>query len=252
MEIIPIKSPLIKLKDDLFDIFVRSLGSLPLTENSIIVIASKVVSTAEGRLINLKKIKPSSRAKSLRLKRYGAYAPDPAFTELVLREADKFWPGEMFLTIKDGIFAASAGIDTSNAPKNHAILWPKNPYTSAENFLRKLRAAFHLRRAGVIIADSFIAPLRQGVTSIALGYAGFEGVRDLRGKKDIYGAQLRTTRKNIADSLATAAAIFMGEASERTPFILIKNAPAKFTNKRIKPSEIKTPAEKCLYRNLYK
>lgn len=254
MEIIPIVSPLIKKKDDLFDVFQQSLNraGLKIAENSIIVIASKVVGVTEGRIVDLRKIKPSSRAKSLALKRYGAYKSDPRFTELVLREADKFWPDEMFLTIKNGIFAPSAGIDTSNAPPNHAILWPKNPYTSAANFLRKLCAAFHVKRAGIIIADSFIAPLRQGVTSIAIGYAGFEGVADLRGKKDIYGTPLRATRKNLADSFATAASIYLGEAAECTPFVLIKKAPAKFTNKHIASSEIKTPTLKCLFRALYK
>lgn len=254
MEIISIKSPLIKEKDDLFEVFCsravrREIKKI--SDGSIIVIASKVVAIAEGRIIDLRKIKPSSRAKSLRFRRYGAYKFDSAFTELVLREADKFFPGEMFLTIKNGIFAPAAGIDTSNAPPGHAILWPKNPYASAEAFLRKLRATFHLRRAGVIIADSFIAPLRTGTASIALGYAGFEGVQDLRRRRDLYGNKLRSTQKNLADSLASAASIYFGEASERTPFVLIKNAPVKFTNKRIKPSEIKTPAKKCLFRNLY-
>ncbi|MBI5152703.1 coenzyme F420-0:L-glutamate ligase [Candidatus Peregrinibacteria bacterium] len=254
MEIIPIKSPLIKLKDDLFEVFLHSVKRLRIlpAENSIIVIASKVVSMSEGRVIDLRKIKPSKRARSLRLRRYGSYAPDPRFTELVLREADKFWPSEMFLTIKDGIFAPSAGIDTSNAPKNHAILWPADAYASAEKFLKKLKTRFHLRHAGVIIADSFIAPLRQGVTSIAIGYAGFEGVQDLRGRRDLYKNRLHSTQKNLADSLATAASIFMGEADERTPFVIIKNAPVKFTDKKISPKEIKTPAKKCLFRVLYK
>jgi len=261
MEIFPIKTPIIKIGDDLFDVFCRAIRGeakrragreIKIQENSIIVIASKVVSITEGCVVDLRKIKPSKSAKALRLRRYGVYAHDSRFTELVMSEADQLWPGENFLTIKKGIFAPSAGIDISNAKPNHAILWPKNPYVSAEKFLKQVRDVFHVRRAGVIIADSFIAPLRKGVLSIAIGYAGFKGVEDLRGKKDIHGAPLRATFKNYADSLACAASVYIGEANERIPFALIKNAPVKFTNKKISPREILMSKEKCLYKSLYK
>src|SRR3989339_338091 len=108
MEILPISSPTIKIGDDLFDVFCRALKksgnefSGKVSENSIIVIASKVASISEKRVIDLRKIKPGKRAKSLNFKRYSAYKSDPRFTELVIQEADKLWPGEMFLTVKDG------------------------------------------------------------------------------------------------------------------------------------------------------
>ncbi|MFA6550616.1 MAG: coenzyme F420-0:L-glutamate ligase [Candidatus Gracilibacteria bacterium] len=253
MEILPISSPTIKIGDDLFDIFCRALKkcSEKIGENSIIVIASKVVSVSEKRIIDLQKIKPGKHAKALNFKRYSAYKPDPRFTELVIREADKFYKDEMFLTIKDGIFAPSAGIDTSNIQENFAVLWPKNSYKSAEEFLKKIKNNFGVKNCGVIISDSFITPLRAGVTAIAIGYAGFEGVKNMRGKRDLFGKKLKTTSKNIADAFACSASVYIGEANEKIPFALIKNAPAKFTNKKPNAKEIKIPAKKCLYKALY-
>lgn len=251
MEILPISSPLIKIGDDLFNIFCKSLKGARISENSIIVIASKAVSYTENRIIDLSKVQPSKRAISLNLKRYKAYKKDPRFTELVIKEADKFWPDEMFLTVKDGIFAPSAGIDTSNVKDGFAILWPKNPYKSAEEFLKKIKIKFGVKNCGVIISDSFIAPLRVGVIAISISYAGFEGVKNMRNKKDLFGKKLKTTSKNLADSLASAASLYIGEANEKIPFAIIKNAPVKFTNKKIRPKEIKISAKKCLYKALY-
>lgn len=257
MEILPISSPLIKIGDDLFDVFCSALKKSgnkfdrKTCENSIIVIASKVVSISEKRVIDLRKIKPGKRAKTLNFKRYSAYKPDPRFTELALKESDKFWPNEMFLTVRDGIFAPSAGIDTSNIQENFAVLWPKNSYKSAEEFLKKIKNKFGIKNCGIIISDSFIAPLRAGVIAIALGYAGFEGVKNMRGKRDLFGKKLKTTSKNIADALACSASVYIGESNEKIPFALIKNAPAKFTNKKSNAKEVKMPAGKCLYKALY-
>lgn len=279
MELLVLKTKVIKAKIDLADFFLETLKKqkIQLQNGDILAIVSKVVSLTEGRLVSLGSAraepkvelnqlqKPSREGNSAlnsALKRYGKYKPNPALDVLIHKEADKLYPGEMYLAVKDGILTPSAGIDTSNVPENHAILWPKNSYTSAEKIRIKLleevnkkqkshKNKTRLTKLGVVIFDSFILPLRRGVTGIALGYAGFQGAEDERNKKDIYGKKLKVTFRNIADNLAAAATLLTGEANEKTPFVIIRNAPAKFTNKKIRRSEIQMPPEKCLYKSLY-
>lgn len=229
------------------------------------------------------------------LKRYGEYAPNPALTALIKKEADTLYEGDMFLTIKDGIFIPSAGIDTSNVPEGTAILWPRDAYRSAERIRTQILKKINQKRGkktnyndvvknsktqriknlGVLIFDSHVLPLRRGVTGIALGYAGFEGVEDCRGRRDLEGKKLRVTFRNIADNLASAATLLTGEADEKTPFVIIRDAAGgpeeeggnsthfsqhasltphariQFTDKKIRRSEIQIPPEECLYKTLY-
>ena len=149
-----------------------------------------------------------------------------------------------WLTIKDGMVMTNAGIDESNA-QDKLILLP-DCYACADELCRVLKQKWCVQKLGVVITDSMILPLRAGVIAAAVGYAGFKGVNDLRGKPDIFGKPLQTTLVDVADSLATAAALEMGEANEQCPLCVIENAPVVFTQKTDR-NEIKYPATDDLY-----
>ncbi len=134
------------------------------------------------------------------------------------------------LTVKDGMAMANAGIDDSNG-NGKLILLPKDSYKAAEMLRKELSKRYGIKDLGVLITDSRVAPLRAGVVGVALGYAGFKGLRDYRGKYDISRRKLKFTQTNIADTLSSAAILVMGEGSERQPLAVIEDAPVEFTKK---------------------
>ncbi len=149
-----------------------------------------------------------------------------------------------WLTIKDGLVMTNAGIDESNAD-GQLILLP-DCYAAAQELRAALKKIWHVQNLGIVITDSMILPLRAGVIAAAVGYAGFKGVKDLRGTPDIFGKQLQTTLVNVADSLATACALLMGEANEQRPLCVVTHAPVTFTEKTDR-NELKYPAQNDLY-----
>ena len=149
-----------------------------------------------------------------------------------------------WLTLKDGMILTNAGIDESNAD-GKLILLP-DCYACAAELRVALQQRWQVQKLGIIITDSMILPLRAGVTAAAVGYAGFHGVKDLRGQADIFGKKLQTTLVDIADSLAGTAALVMGEADEQCPLCIVEEAPVVFTEKEVR-GEIQYPAENDLY-----
>ena len=143
----------------------------------------------------------------------------------------------------------NAGIDESNAD-GKLLLLPKDMYALAQELRQELQTRWGVKNLGVLVTDSMILPLRAGVVATAVAYAGFKGVKDLRGQPDIYGKPLEVTLVNVADSLATAAALCMGEGNNKTPLCLIQNAPAEFTDET-NETEIKYPVENDLYTPLF-
>jgi F420-0:gamma-glutamyl ligase len=133
----------------------------------------------------------------------------------------------VWLTLKDGMLMASAGIDESNA-NGKLILLPKDSYRAAHVLRKQLRQKWGVKNLGVLITDSRTMPLRAGVTGVALGYAGFRGIRDYRGTPDIFNRKFKFSRTDVADSLAAAAVLVMGEGAERYPLALIEAAPIDF------------------------
>lgn len=251
MKVLPLKTNLLKKDFDLFDAVKTALLNIKITlkEGSIIVISSKIAALSEGRIVDLRKIKPGRKALNFNRTRYGLKKEDPRLIELILQETKNILPGKMILAFHHGAFLPAAGIDLSNAPQNFAILLPKNPKNTAENLLKKIKKEFKVKKIGVIICDSVCYPMRWGVTGIALAWAGFEGVEDLRGKKDIYGNRLIVTKKAAADSLASAAVFVMGEADEKTPLAIIENAPVKFISFR-KVAQKMRPKD-CIFGGIY-
>lgn len=156
-----------------------------------------------------------------------------------------------WLTIKSGMVMTNAGVDESNAD-GKLLYFPADMYACAEQLCRTLKKKHGLKKLGIIITDSMILPLRAGVIGAAVAYSGFRGVRDERGQKDIFGKPLKTTLVNLADGLATAATVVMGECAEQRPLCVLKEAPVQFVSKKIDPAQISYPPDQDLYAPLFK
>jgi coenzyme F420-0:L-glutamate ligase/coenzyme F420-1:gamma-L-glutamate ligase len=217
VEILPIH---IKIQRGRFDLF-ESLLVFEYKHNDIIVISSKFVSMSEGSIIKLSKVKVREKAEDLATKSH----MDARLTELVLRESEyvmKGVPG-FLLAIRDGMIGPNAGIDKSNVPRGYAILYPRDPFETAERLKLKFLAELG-KRVGIVIADSRLIPTRIGTTGVAIAIAGFEPVEDQRGRRDLFGNILRVTFKGVADAIATMGVAVMGESDESTPAAVIRGA----------------------------
>ncbi len=198
-------------------------------DGSILAVTSKIVALSEGRVAD-----PKDKEKLIK--------QEATWIQKVL---PKWW-----LTARDGIVIVNAGIDESNSD-GKLVLLPRDSYASAAALRKKLLAHYRVKNLGVVVTDSRIEPLRAGVTGVALGYAGFKGVRDYRGIADIFGKKMEVTQTNIADSLATAATLVMGEGSEQQPLAIITGAPVEFRD-RVDRKELHIALKDDMYRNLFK
>lgn len=254
MELYPIKTPIIYPKDDLIDITLKSIekANIKVQERDILIFAETVVGTAQGRIIkhnNSKKIDPL--AKQLAEK----YKMDPFFVQIILEEADTILGGVpgVLLTEKEGILIANAGVDQSNSGGlDTFVLFPENPSKTAYELRKKIKEKLGLRELGVLIIDSRVQPLKKGTIGVAIAVAGFEPINDCRGRKDLFGRVLHITTRALADDLASAAELLMGEADEQTPIVLARNIPVDFTDREISISEMLFPRDQCLFMNVFK
>lgn len=201
-----------------------------LRERSVVVVTSKIVALSEGRVVGSASAK--EKARIIR-----------AESELAINT--KY----AWLTIKDGTVLPSAGVDESNADGS-LVLLPKDSFAAAARIRRALKKKYALKELGVLVTDSRVLPLRAGVVGVALGYAGFKGIKDYRGSSDIFGRKLKMTRVDVADALATAAVLEMGEGNERRPLAVIESATIEFCE-RINRNELKIPLDDDLYRPLF-
>jgi coenzyme F420-0:L-glutamate ligase/coenzyme F420-1:gamma-L-glutamate ligase len=210
---------------------------------AIFVVAQKVVSKAEGRIVALKDIAPSAQA----MQWARLYERDPRMVEIVLRESRRIVRMERGVLIAEthhGYICANAGVDASNAPPGSAILLPEDPDASARRLRAALEAALQLP-AGVIVSDTFGRPWRQGLTNVALGLDGFSPFIDYRGRLDSHGRPLHATLLAVADELAAAAELVMGKLSE-VPVAVIEGFRA--AQVRSSGRELIRPAEEDLFR----
>jgi coenzyme F420-0:L-glutamate ligase/coenzyme F420-1:gamma-L-glutamate ligase len=246
LELYAVKTKIVEIGDDLVKVILESLESqmLQLEDDDILVLASKVVSYVEGRLVKLDKIKPSERAASLAKE----YCLKPEFADLILRESDKVYGGvnRAVLTLKNGVLAPNAGIDNKNAPNGFIILWPSDPKKTARAIRGEIRKRTG-KQVGVLIVDSGLVPLRIGTNGLALAVAGFKPIRDYRKSKDLFGKEIVITRQAIADDLASAAHLMMGEAKESTPLVLVRGAPVEFDEGAYDAGEMTMQPDECIF-----
>jgi coenzyme F420-0:L-glutamate ligase len=245
MQIFGIPTKLIEQGDNLTDVILEAVEKqgLEIEDKDLLAIASKAVAVAQSRLVKLSLIEPSEKAEMLAEK----YGLEPSFVEVVLREAERVYGGvtKALLTLKNNTLVANAGVDLKNAPEGYAMLWPINPFESAEKIRKEILAKTG-KRVGVLIVDSRVTPLRMGTTALAIGVAGFEPVEDCRVERDLYSKRVYITRHALADDLASAAHLVMGETNARIPVVLIRNAPVTFSEESDSNS-MTIPREHCLF-----
>ncbi len=245
MQVEPIRIQLIRPGDDVVKMLVDASSSLKpsIEDDDVMVVASKILATAEGRTRDLAKVQPTRRAAALARK----YGMDPAHVQTILDEADAVLGGihKTLITIKDDVLIANGGVDKSNAPGNHVILWPSDP----DHWALQIRRAFKSQLGvdiGVIVADSRVHPLRIGTIGCAIGVSGLDPIREYRGVIDLFGKPLLISRLAVADDLASTAHLLMGEAAERIGAVIITDAPiVRSETKNIKDTVIEP--ENCLF-----
>jgi coenzyme F420-0:L-glutamate ligase/coenzyme F420-1:gamma-L-glutamate ligase len=211
--------PEIRPGDDLAALLAQARGDAGFAPGDVLVVAHKVVSKAEGRIVALVDVEPSERARELAAR----LGKDPRHVEVVLRESAEVvraQHGVLISRTHHGFVCANAGVDASNAPEGELILLPVDPDASA----RALRAA--LGRAGtgapaVVIADSFGRAWRHGQCDVAVGIAGLAPLEDWRGRTDAHGRELRATWIAIADQVAAAADLARGGKDAGEPAVVV-------------------------------
>ena len=209
--------PMIQPGDDLGNIIFRALQdmSLSLEDGDILVIAQKIVSKAENRLVNLTTVEPSPHAFELAI----TTEKDPRFLELVLQESSEVLrtrPGTIIVEHKKGFICANAGIDHSNVhgpwgnQEDWVLLLPDDPDASARQICARLSALSGGKSLGVLVIDSHGRAWRNGTVGVTIGLANVPGIVDMRGQEDLFGYQLRITQVAAADELGAAASLMIG------------------------------------------
>ncbi len=211
---------IISVGDDMLPVLIEAAGAIGgFEEGDVLVIAETAVATAEGNIARLDGIIPSDEAHRLA----AAYQMDPRLVEVVLEESDDIIGGipGFLLCMKNGTLLPNAGIDGSNAPPGTVVKLPRDPDFSAERIRKGVERECGVR-IGVIIADSRTHAMRLGCSGVAIGCSGLDAVEDERGRFDLYGRQLEVTKSAVADNIASACELVMGEADECVPAAVVR------------------------------
>ena len=266
--------PLIHAGDNLAEIILQScqLANLALKDDDILVLAQKIVSKAEGRLVNLADVEPRPRAFQLAEET----EKDPHVVELILQESNEIVrkrPGLIVVEHKQGFICANAGIDRSNirppsalrasspsgrinsfplrgkarmgAGDEHVLLLPKDSDKSAKELREKLEKATGIK-LGILIIDSHGRAWRNGTVGIAIGISGIPALIDMRGDEDLFGRELKITQIGVADELAGAASLMMGQSNEGKPIVHARGFPYPLRESKL--DELIRPKKEDLFR----
>jgi len=244
--------PLVQPGDNIVQFIQDELRRLQikLETGDVFVVAQKIVSKSEGRLVNLTQVTPSREAIDLAER----VQKDARFVELVLRESQSVLrtrPGTLIVEHKLGFICANAGIDHSNVqglwgnPDDWVLLLPENPDLSASLIRKELEKANNVR-LGVMIIDSHGRAWRMGIVGATIGLSGVPGLVDLRGVPDLFGYQLRITQVAAADELAAGASLLMGQAAERSPVVHVRGFPYPLRESSLR--ELIRPKHEDLFR----
>lgn len=242
--------PLVKPGDDVAGLILDAVqrAGIELADGDVLAVAQKIISKAEGRTANLSQVTPSPQAEEVA----AATAKDPRVVELILRESDeisRMRPGVLIVRHRLGFTSANAGIDRSNVAQEGedetVLLLPADPDGSARAIRQQL-----IRRSGravaVLITDSHGRPFRLGTVGVAIGTAGMPALWDRRGETDLFGYALQHTEVAVADEIAAAAGLLMGQAAEASPVVLVRGLALPPQDGSA--ADLLRPKEKDLYR----
>jgi dihydrofolate synthase / folylpolyglutamate synthase len=224
----PIKTVIFTEGQDLLSFLVKHLPKLK--EEDVVVVTSKIVALAESRVVEIE---------------------DENTREKVIKAESQYMMRTKYttLTIKDDMVMSAAGIDESNAD-GKIILLPKDSFKTAIKIRKALMTTFKLKKLGVLITDSRLLPLRAGIVGVALGYAGFKGLKHHRGRRDLYGREMKSSRTDVADSLAAISVLAQGEGDEGKPLAVLKNTGVEFVE-RIDKQELIIDVKDDRYQPLF-
>ena len=223
--------PMIQKGQDLTEIILDSLGfnNVELIDGDILVVAQKIISKVEGRLVDLNEVTPARKALQLAEET----GKDPRLVELILQESKSILRSRKGLIIAEhklGFVCANAGIDRSNitgekdSQGEYVLLLPEDPDHSAKGLRLGLEKRLGVN-VGVLIIDSHGRAWRNGIVGVSIGFSGIPGIVDMRGKEDIFGYKLRVTQIATADELAAGASLIMGQADEAIPVVHVRGFP---------------------------
>lgn len=246
MHFIPIRGlPILKRGDDLGELTVQAAEKqgLEIEEGDVIAVAQSVVSKAEGNVVDLRKVNPSMRAEELAAR----LDKDPREVEVILQQSSEIvrLAHVIISRTHHGFVCANAGVDHSNVEPEHVTILPDNPDASAERIREAIKRKLGVDVA-VVVTDTQGRPFREGCIGFAIGMAGMKPLLDLRGRHDLFGKKLSVTITSPADAIAAAAVLEMGEADERVPVVLVKDA--KYERGHGTARELVRPPERDLFK----
>jgi coenzyme F420-0:L-glutamate ligase/coenzyme F420-1:gamma-L-glutamate ligase len=242
--------PLIAPGDDLGAIIISAMDKSGLQPRAgdIVVVAQKVVSKAQGRYVDLATIVPSARAEELAVE----VDKDPRLVEVILSESVRVvrrHPRILIVEHRSGYITANAGVDRSNvsasSTRDVVLLLPTAPDSAAEGLRAQMEKRYQ-KSLGVIVSDSFGRPWRRGTVGVALGSAGIPALNDLRGQPDLFGYPLEVTEAAMADEVASAASLLMGQGNEANPVVLISGFAV--AERQVPASALIRPMSEDLFR----
>jgi coenzyme F420-0:L-glutamate ligase/coenzyme F420-1:gamma-L-glutamate ligase len=242
------KLPLIKKGNNLAELICNAAEkqNTPIQEKDVIVVTHVAVSKAEGNVVNLEEVSPSERAKKIAQKT----DKDPALVEVILwetKEIVRTRVNSLITETRNGMVCANAGVDRSNVEgERNVVLLPKDADASAQKIRQEVKRLTGCNVA-VIVSDTHGRPFRMGEINVAIGIAGIKPIRDRRGEKDLFGYVLRIKQTAVADELASAAELVMGQANEGIPAAIIRGYNYQATE-NASATELARPKEKDLFR----
>ena len=248
IQIIPIRYlPIIKENDDLVKLTIKSLNKMGFQpkKKDVYVYSHVIISRVEGKHADLEKVNPSKIALN-----YAKFTgKDPRLVEIILRESRairRMTSGVLITETKHGFVCANSGVDKSNVPGENIVApLPDDPDQSALKIRRRFKEISNVD-VGVLIVDTHGRAHRNGEINVTIGASGFEVIRDRRGEKDLFGYELRVKRTAVADELASAAELVIGQSDEGVPVALIRGYDIIFSESS-NAKELIRPREKDLF-----
>jgi coenzyme F420-0:L-glutamate ligase/coenzyme F420-1:gamma-L-glutamate ligase len=249
VEIIAVENlPLITKGDNVAELIFNAAKKqgTPIQKKDVIVITHVAVSKAEGNVVNLDGVSPSEQAKEIAQQT----EKEPELVEVILRETKeivRIGPNSIITETRNGIVCANAGVDRSNVEgERNVVLLPKDPHASAQKVKQEIKKLTGCDVA-VIISDTHGRPFRMGEINVAIGVAGIKPIRDRRGEKDLFGYVLKIKQTAVADELASAAELVIGQANEGIPVAIIRGYNYQ-TTENASVAELTRPKEKDMFR----